>query len=77
MSHLTITRPHAGVHRDEDGAAVVERQLHALEHELLDVVGHGVLNGVDLLGNHGQDPELYPGGRIIIPVKSVNSRLRI
>ena len=53
MAHLTITRPHAGVHGDEDGAAVVERQLHALEHELLDVVRHGVLDGVDLLSHHG------------------------
>ena len=58
--YLAIIVTHAGVHRDKDGAAGVEGELHPLKHELFDVVSHGVLDGVDLLGDHGQHPELYP-----------------
>ena len=58
--YLAIIVTHAGVHRDKNGAAGVEGELHPLEHELLDVVGHGVLDGVDLLGHHGEDSQLDP-----------------
>ena len=47
-----------GVHGDEDGAAGVKRELHPLELEALDVVCHGVLDGVDLLSHHGEDSQL-------------------
>ena len=61
-SYPSISVGH-GVHGDEDGAAGVKRELHPLELEALDVVCHGVLDGVDLLGHHGQHPHLYPGHR--------------
>ena len=57
--YLAIIVTHAGVHRDKDGAAGVEGELHPLKHELFDVVSHGVLDGVDLLGHHREDSQLY------------------
>ena len=57
-SYLAIIVAHAGVHRDKDGAAGVEGELDPLEHELFDVVSHGVLDSVDLLGHHGEDSQL-------------------
>ena len=66
-----------GVHGDEDGAAGVQRELHPLELEALDVVGHGVLDGVDLLGHHGQHPHLYPGHRHgAVIIRASNEGLR-
>ena len=47
-----------GVHRDEDGAAAVERQLSAFEIELLEVLGDCALNGLHLLRDHGQHLQL-------------------
>ena len=52
LRHLAVLVANSGVHGDEYGAAVVQGQLHPLEHELLDVVSHCVLNGVDLLCHH-------------------------
>ena len=56
--YLAIIVTHAGVHRDKNGAAGVEGELDPLKHELFDVVGHGVLDGVDLLGHHREDSQL-------------------
>ena len=47
-----------GVHRDEDGAAAVERQLSAFEIELLEVLGDCALDGLHLLCDHGQHLQL-------------------
>ena len=58
--YLAIRVSHHGVHGDEDGAAGVERQLHSLKLESLDVVGHGMLNGVNLLSHNTQHSQLYP-----------------